>query len=85
MWQCRRTAPLCDELKANGMGEVIHKKTGLLIDAYFSATKLCWILEQVPGARALAEAGEVIAGTIDSWLIWNLTGGKVHATDYTNA
>ena len=85
VWQCRRTAPLCDELKANGMGEVIHKKTGLLIDAYFSATKLCWILEQVPGARALAEAGEVIAGTIDSWLIWNLTGGKVHATDYTNA
>lgn len=85
VWQCRRTAPLCDELKQNGMEEIIHKKTGLLIDAYFSATKLCWILNQVPGARALAESGDIIAGTIDTWLIWNLTGGKVHATDYTNA
>lgn len=85
VWQCRRTAPLCDELKQNGMEEIIHKKTGLLIDAYFSATKLCWTLNQVPGARALAESGDIIAGTIDTWLIWNLTGGKVHATDYTNA
>ena len=85
VWQCRRTAPLCDELKENGMNDIIHSKTGLLIDAYFSATKLCWILNQVPGARAMAESGDVIAGTIDTWLIWNLTGGKVHATDYTNA
>lgn len=85
VWQCRRTAPLCDELKEKGMADVIHRKTGLLLDAYFSATKLCWILNQVPGARALAESGDILAGTIDTWLIWNLTGGKVHATDYTNA
>ncbi len=85
VWQCRRTAPLCDELKEKGMGDIIHQKTGLLVDAYFSATKLCWILNQVPGARAMAESEDIIAGTIDTWLIWNLTGGKVHATDYTNA
>ncbi|NLJ66232.1 MAG: glycerol kinase GlpK [Clostridiales bacterium] len=85
VWQCRRTANICEELKKKGMEDIIHKKTGLVIDAYFSATKLYWLLNQVPGARAMAVAGELLAGTIDTWLIWNLTGGKVHATDYSNA
>ena len=85
VWQCRRTANICDELKQKGMEDIIYKKTGLVIDAYFSATKLYWILNQVPGARAMAVGGELLAGTIDTWLIWNLTGGKVHATDYSNA
>lgn len=85
VWQCRRTANICDELKHKGMIDTIYKKTGLVIDAYFSATKLYWILNQVPGARVMAEEGDLLAGTIDTWLIWNLTGGKVHATDYTNA
>ncbi|HZJ57806.1 MAG TPA: glycerol kinase GlpK [Clostridia bacterium] len=85
VWQCRRTAGICDELKQKGMEDIIYKKTGLVIDAYFTATKLYWILNQVPGARAMAEDGELLAGTIDTWLMWNLTGGKVHATDYSNA
>ena len=85
VWQCRRTAPLCDRLKAEGLGETVTDKTGLLIDAYFSGTKLRWILDNVPGVRERAERGELRAGTVDSWLIWNLTGGKVHVTDYSNA
>ena len=83
--QCRRTAPLCDRLKADGLGPVVTDKTGLLIDAYFSGTKLRWLLDNVPGIRRRAENGELRAGTVDSWLIWNLTGGKVHVTDYSNA
>ena len=85
VWQCRRTAPLCDRLKAEGQGEMVTDKTGLLIDAYFSGTKLRWMLDNVPGVRERAERGELRAGTVDSWLIWNLTGGKVHVTDYSNA
>ena len=85
VWQCRRTAPLCEELKAGGYGPAITEKTGLLIDAYFSGTKLRWILDNVPGVRARAERGELLAGTVDTWLIWNLTGGKAHVTDYSNA
>jgi glycerol kinase len=85
VWQCRRTAPLCDELKARGLEETVAASTGLLIDAYFSGTKLRWLLDNVPGARARAERGELCAGTVDSWLIWNLTGGRVHITDYSNA
>lgn len=85
VWQCRRTAPLCEELRADGWEEKIREKTGLLIDAYFSGTKLRWILDNVPGARARAERGELLFGTVDTWLIWNLTGGRVHVTDYSNA
>lgn len=85
VWQCRRTADYCDSLKAQGYTEFIRKKTGLIIDAYFSASKLRWILENVDGARERAERGELLFGTIDCWLIWNLTGGRVHATDPTNA
>ena len=85
VWQCRRTAEYCDSLKEAGYGEKIREKTGLLIDAYFSATKLRWILENVPGAREKAEAGRLLFGTIETWLIWKLTEGKVHVTDYSNA
>ncbi len=85
VWQCRRTSDYCDELKAAGYSDMIKEKTGLLIDAYFSATKLRWILENVPDARRRAENGELLFGTIDSWLIWKATGGKVHVTDYSNA
>jgi len=85
VWQCRRTAGYCDQLKEAGLESIIQEKTGLVIDAYFSATKLKWLLDNVEGARKRAEAGELLAGTIDTWLIWNLTGGKVHATDYSNA
>ena len=85
VWQCRRTAPLCEELRADGWEEKIREKTGLLIDAYFSGTKLRWILDNVPGARERAERGELLFGTVDTWLIWNLTGGRVHVTDYSNA
>ena len=85
VWQCRRTAEFCDELKARGYEEMVREKTGLLIDAYFSGTKLRWILENVPGAREKAEAGQLLFGTIETWLIWKLTGGKVHVTDYSNA
>lgn len=85
VWQCRRTAALCDELKARGLEEAVTEKTGLLIDAYFSGTKLRWLLDHVPGARRRAERGELCAGTVDSWLIWRLTGGAAHVTDYSNA
>ena len=86
VWQCRRTAPLVDELlQQPGMADYIRENTGLMPDAYFSATKIKWILDNVPGARERAEAGEILFGTVDTWLVWKLTGGKVHATDYTNA
>ena len=85
VWQCRRTAAICDRLKTEGAGEMIRKKTGLLIDAYFSATKIRWILDEVPGAQQRAERGELLFGTVDSWLIWKLTGGAAHVTDPTNA
>ena len=86
VWQCRRTASLCEELKADGaFSDYIKEHTGLLIDAYFSATKLKWILDHVEGARERARAGELLFGTVDSWLVWKLTGGKAHVTDYTNA
>ncbi|MBE6662178.1 MAG: glycerol kinase GlpK [Ruminococcaceae bacterium] len=85
VWQCRRTAAFCDELVENGYTEVIREKTGLLIDAYFSASKLKWILDHVSGARERAVRGELCFGTVDTWLLYNLTGGKVHATDYSNA
>ncbi len=85
VWQCRRTAEFCEELKERGYSELIKNKTGLLLDPYFSASKISWILDNVDGARERALNGELCFGTIDSWLIWNLTGGKVHATDYSNA
>lgn len=85
VWQCRRTAEFCDGLVKSGYTESIREKTGLLIDSYFSASKLRWILDNVEGARARAEHGELCFGTVDSWLLYNLTGGKVHATDYSNA
>lgn len=85
VWQCRRTAPMVDALKADGKGEWIRGKTGLLPDAYFSATKLKWILENVPGAMEAARNGDLLFGTVDTWLIWNLTRGRVHITDFTNA
>lgn len=85
VWQDRRTAAYCDELKKKGHAELINEKTGLIIDAYFSATKIRWILENVEGARARAEAGELAFGTVDSWLIWKLTAGNTHVTDITNA
>ena len=85
VWQCRRTADYCDSLKARGLTEWIREKTGLVIDAYFSGSKLRWILENVPGARGRAERGELLFGTVDTWLIWKLTGGKVHAIDFSNA
>jgi glycerol kinase len=85
VWQDRRTAGFCDELKARGLAETFRKKTGLVLDAYFSGTKVRWILENVPGARAKAENGDLLFGTIDSWLIWNLTKGAVHVTDESNA
>ena len=85
VWQCRRTSEMVDGLIAAGEGDRIREKTGLVPDAYFSGTKIKWLLDHVPGARARAEAGELLFGTIDTWLIWNLTGGRVHVTDYTNA
>jgi len=86
VWQCRRTAALCEELKRDSeLTEYIRERTGLLVDAYFSATKLKWILDNVEGAREKAEAGELLFGTVDTWLVWKLTGGKVHVTDQTNA
>ncbi|MBQ4600824.1 MAG: glycerol kinase GlpK [Oscillospiraceae bacterium] len=85
VWQCRRTSEYCDSLKEKGLTEVFRSKTGLVIDAYFSATKLHWILEHVEGARQRAERGELLFGTVETWLIWKLTGGKVHVTDYSNA
>ena len=85
VWQCRRTADRIEQLKAEGYDKVIREKTGLIVDPYFSATKIEWILDNVPGARERAEAGELMFGTVDTWLIYKLTGGRVHATDYTNA
>lgn len=85
VWQCRRTSDMVDELKKDGFDQVIHTRTGLIPDAYFSATKLAWILNHVEGARERAKKRELLFGTVDSWLIWNLTNGKVHVTDYTNA
>ncbi|MBI5879613.1 MAG: glycerol kinase GlpK [Chloroflexi bacterium] len=85
VWQCRRTAPLCDELRAAGREPLFRERTGLVLDAYFSGTKLAWLLRNVPGARARAAAGELAFGTIDTFLIWRLTGGRVHATDPSNA
>ncbi len=85
VWQCRRTAEIVDKLVAEGLGEYIRSATGLVPDAYFSATKIAWILDHIPNGRERAKAGELLFGTVDSWLIWKLTGGKVHVTDYTNA
>lgn len=85
VWQCRRTAAICDELRERGLTDYIQKTTGLVLDAYFSGTKLKWILDNVSGAREKAEKGELLFGTVDTWLVWKLTGGKVHITDYTNA
>ena len=85
VWQDRRTAGFCDALKAAGLGPGIQQKTGLVIDAYFSGSKLRWILDNVPGARARAERGELAFGTIDTWLVWKLTGGALHVTDPSNA
>lgn len=85
VWQCRRTAGYCDELKKLGMAEFFRSKTGLVLDAYFSATKLRWLLDNAIGSRERAEKGELLFGTVDSWIIWKLTGGKVHVTDYSNA
>ncbi len=85
VWQCRRTAGLADELKAKGLEEAYRQKTGLIIDAYFSATKIKWILDNVEGARKRAEEGKLLFGTVETWLIWKMTGGKVHVTDYSNA
>ncbi len=85
VWQCRRTSDMIDQLIADGMGDVIRSKTGLVPDAYFSGTKIKWILDNVEGAREAAERGDLLFGTVDTWLIWKLTAGKVHVTDYTNA
>src|SRR3954452_22780793 len=85
VWQDRRTAAYCNSLKEKGIDRVIQEKTGLIVDAYFSATKIRWILDNVEGARKRSEEGKLAFGTVDSWLIWNLTGGKVHVTDVTNA
>ncbi len=87
VWQCRRTAELCDRLvrEHRGINELVAEKTGLLIDAYFSGTKLKWLLDNVPGARERAERGELLFGTVETWLIWKLTGGAAHVTDYSNA
>ncbi len=85
VWQCRRTADACNRLLTDGHGETFRERTGLVLDAYFSGTKVAWLLDNVPGARARAERGELAFGTIDSWLIWKLSGGRAHVTDYTNA
>ena len=85
VWQCRRTADYCDSLKQQGLDKVIYQKTGLVLDAYFSATKLKWILDNVDGARKRAENGELLFGTIDTFLMWHLSKGKIFATDFTNA
>jgi len=85
VWQCRRTAAMCDALKATGVEPLVRARTGLVLDAYFSGTKIRWLLDHVPGARRRAERGELAFGTVDAWLVWKLTGGRVHATDATNA
>jgi glycerol kinase len=85
VWQCRRSAPICERLKQNGLENTVKSKTGLNIDAYFSATKIRWVLDNIPDGQKRAERGELLFGTVDSWLIWNFTGGKIHITDYSNA
>ena len=85
VWQCRRTAPYCDALRAEGFEDTVRAKTGLVLDPYFSGTKIHWLLEHVPGAREKVEKGELLFGTVETWLIWKLTGGTVHVTDYSNA
>ena len=85
VWQDRRTAEFCDGLREKGLNDTFRNKTGLVLDPYFSGTKIRWILENVPGAREKAEAGKLLFGTVETWLIWKLTGGKVHVTDYSNA
>lgn len=85
VWQCRRTADYCEKLKEEGLADYIKETTGLVIDAYFSATKIKWILDNVPEARHLADQNRLLFGTVETWLIWNLTGGSVHVTDYSNA
>ena len=85
VWQCRRTAAYADRLRADGYEDMIRAKTGLIVDAYFSGTKIRWILDNIPGARERAERGELLFGTIETWLIWKMTGGKAHVTDYSNA
>ena len=85
VWQCRRTAPMCDRLKAQGHTATFRRKTGLVLDAYFSGTKIRWLLDHVAGVRRRAQRGDLAFGTVDSWLLWNLSGGKAHATDFTNA
>ncbi|MBC2581100.1 glycerol kinase GlpK [Clostridium sp. DJ247] len=85
VWQCRRTSEYCDELKEKGIDKIVKEKTGLILDAYFSATKIKWILDNVPGARKEADKGNLVFGNVDTWIIWNLTKGRVHVTDYTNA
>ena len=85
VWQCRRTAGLCEQLVRDGWSDIIREATGLLPDAYFSATKIKWILDRIPGAREKARRGEILFGTVDSWLVWKLTGGRDHITDVTNA
>ena len=85
VWQDRRTADFCERLRSEGHGPLIQQRTGLLIDSYFSASKISWILDNVPGTRRLAEAGKLAFGTVDTWLLWKLTGGRIHATDASNA
>src|SRR5216117_3332525 len=85
VWQCRRTAPMCDRLRADGLEALVRARTGLVLDAYFSGTKIRWLLDEIPGARARAERGDLAFGTVDTWLIWKLTGGSVHGTDASNA
>ncbi len=85
VWQCRRTAEICEELKEQGLEDYVQDNTGLVIDPYFSGTKIKWILDNVAGAREQAEAGNLLFGTVDTWLIWKMTQGRVHVTDYTNA
>ncbi|MBN2618163.1 MAG: glycerol kinase, partial [Spirochaetales bacterium] len=85
VWQCKRSKKYCDELVKNGYKDYIHNKTGLIIDPYFSATKIKWILDNVPDVREQAEKGEILFGTVDTWLLWNLTKGKSHKTDLSNA
>src|SRR3989449_1799877 len=85
VWQCRRTAEMCDRIRREGFDRTLGEKTGLVADAYFSGTKIAWLLENLPGVRARAERGELACGTIDTWLLWRLTNGRVHATDVSNA
>ena len=85
VWQCRRTANICDDMNARGWGPKVREKTGVVCDAYFSGTKIKWMLDNIPGARDKAEKGDLLFGTVDTWLIWKLSGGKIHATDYSNA